>query len=141
MYVQHVCVYTLISLYRNIAVRTMRPPCITIQLQIACTCIQIRIDITLNYIANTYNIRFTCRIPNTDIRRADASGRRKAGRRGRVGPGRTGCRLVGSPRTQLSLLPPRASKTVVLNVSSESRTKEIVCKPMEEQNQQLATGL
>ena len=50
-------------------------------------------------------------------------GRRKAGRRRGAGSGKTGRRRVGSPRTQPSLLPPRASKTIVPNVFFESTNK------------------
>ena len=32
-------------------------------------------------------------------------------------------------------------KTTVLNVSSQARTKEILCKPVEEQNVRLTRGL
>ena len=52
---------------------------------------------------------------------------------------RTGRREIGSPRRQPSLLPCRASKTVVLNDSSEARTKKILCKPLEEQSVRLTT--
>ena len=53
------------------------------------------------------------------------SGQHTAGRRGRAGRGRTGRRRVGSPRRRPTLLPARASRTPVLNVSSEARTNEI----------------
>ena len=68
------------------------------------------------------------------------SGRWKAELRGVAGPGRTERRRVGSPRTQPSLLPPNASKAIVLNVSSEARPKEVPCKPMEEQSPRFIRG-
>ena len=69
-----------------------------------------------------------------------AAGRQTAGRPGRAGPGRTGRRRVGSPRRQPTLLSSRASKTIVLNDSSEARTTEFICKSTEEQNRRLTTG-
>ena len=69
------------------------------------------------------------------------SGRSGARPCGRAMPGRRGRRWVGSPGKQPSFLPSRASKTTVLNVSPEARTSEISCKPMEEQNSRLTTGL
>ena len=62
------------------------------------------------------------------------TGRRTAGRRGGAGPGRTGRRQIGSPRIQPSPLPSKASNTPVLNVSSGSRTSEMLCKPVGEQS-------
>ena len=50
-------------------------------------------------------------------------------------------RQVCSRRTQTSLVPSRASKTNVLNVSPEARTKEFLCKPMGEQSPRLTRGL
>ena len=61
--------------------------------------------------------------------------RRTAARRAGAAQGRMGRRRVGSPRKQPSLLPSlpsRASKTTVLNVSSEARIKEILHKSMEQ---------
>ena len=68
------------------------------------------------------------------------SGLRTTGQRGGAEPGRTGRRRIGSPRRQLTLAPPKASSTPVLNDSSEARTSEILCKPMEEQNPRLTSG-
>ena len=48
---------------------------------------------------------------------------------------------VVSPRKRPTLLLSRASKTTVLNVSSETRTTETVWKPMEGHNERLTTGL
>ena len=62
------------------------------------------------------------------------SGQRTAGQRGGAEPGRTGHRRIGSIRGQLSLFPSKASSTTVLHVSSEARTSEIRCKPMEDKN-------
>ena len=56
-------------------------------------------------------------------------------------PGRVGRRRVCSRRTQPSLVPSRASKTTVLNTSSEAQTGEILCKPLEDQNPRLTTDL
>ena len=47
-----------------------------------------------------------------------------------------GRRRVGSPRG-LSLFQSRAPQTIVLNISSEARTKEFLRKPMEEQSRRL----
>ena len=61
-----------------------------------------------------------------------------------MGLGRTGRRRVGSPRTQPSHLlsrTPNASQATILNISPEARTKEILCKPMEEHNERSTTGL
>ena len=54
---------------------------------------------------------------------------RGARRGGGAGPGRTGRRQNSSPRRQASLVPSKASKTRLLNVSPEARTSEILCKP------------
>ena len=59
---------------------------------------------------------------------------------GGAGPGRTGRRQNNSPRRHASLVPPKASKTRLLNVSPEARTSEIPCKPMEEHNDRLTSG-
>ena len=53
----------------------------------------------------------------------NSSERRNVGLQGGVGPGRTGRRRVGPPRTQPSPLHPRTSKTIVPNVSSEALNK------------------
>ena len=66
--------------------------------------------------------------------RAGRVGRRTTGQRGEAEPGRTGRRRIGSPRRQLSLAPSKASSTPVLSDSSEARTSEILCKPLEEQS-------
>ena len=60
---------------------------------------------------------------------------------GRVGPVRAGRRQNSSPRGQPSLVPSKASKTNVVNVSPEARTSEILCKPMEEHSDRLTSGL
>ena len=72
----------------------------------------------------------------TDHGRVGA-GRRTAQQRGQAGPGRKGRRRSGSPKRHLSLVPTRVPKTTVLDVSSEARTKEFLCKPAEEQNPRL----
>ena len=68
-------------------------------------------------------------------------GWRTAGRRGWARRGRTGRRWISSLRKQptfvqetTDLRAPQASKTTVMNVFSEARTKEILCKPIEERN-------
>ena len=38
-------------------------------------------------------------------------------------------------------MPTRVPKTTVLNDPSEARTKEILCKPVEEHNERLSRGL
>ena len=61
----------------------------------------------------------------------------------RVGAGsrKTGCQQNYSPGKQRSIVLSKASKTHRFNVSREARTSEILCKPTEEQNQRLTTGL
>ena len=78
--------------------------------------------------------RTTCRIQNPYMyhKRVGAGRRMGLRRRSGAGPGRTGRRRVGSPKKQPSPLPAKASRiprTTVLNVSSEARTQEILCKP------------
>ena len=68
------------------------------------------------------------------------SGRRGARRGSAAGPGRKGRRHVGWPRSKPSLQPARVSWTTVLNIPLQARTKEILCKPMEEQNPRLTRG-
>ena len=69
---------------------------------------------------------------------------------GRVGSGRTAGRRGGAgqdadrtvrPGDKRPAYPPRHRKTNVLNVSPEARTSEILCKPMEEHNDRLTSGL
>ena len=75
--------------------------------------------------------RHTCRIPNSDIRRAgrgEAAHGRAAGR-GRARQGGAGQRRFGAPRRKIFISPSKTPKTTTLNVSSEERTKEIPCKP------------
>ena len=67
--------------------------------------------------------------------------RRTAVGQGGAGRGRTGRQWAGSPRRQPSPWPSKASKTTVLNVSSEARTNEILYRPIGEQNPQLSIGL
>ena len=60
------------------------------------------------------------------------AGLRTAERRGRAGPGRTGCRHAGSPRRQPTFLPSKASRKITdLPVSPEARTHEFLYKPVE----------
>ena len=71
------------------------------------------------------------------------AGRDGAGRSGVGGAGQGGLgrRRVCSLWRQPTLLLSRESKTTVLDDSSEARTNEILCKPMEEQSPRLTTGL
>ena len=66
---------------------------------------------------------------------------RSARRSGRAGSGKIGCQQNYSPRKQKSIVLSKASKGRRFNVSREARTGEILCKPTEEQNQRLTTGL
>ena len=66
---------------------------------------------------------------------------RSAWRSGRAGSGKIGCQQNYSPKKQKSTVPSKASKKRRFNVSPEAPTSEILCKPTEEQNQRLTTGL
>ena len=66
---------------------------------------------------------------------------RGARRSGRAGSGKIGCQQNYSPRKQKSTVPSKASKKRRFNVSPEARTSEILCKPTEEQNDRLTSGL
>ena len=66
---------------------------------------------------------------------------RGARRSGRAGSGKIGCRQNYSPRKQRSPVPSKVSKKRCFNVPPTARSSEILCKPMEEQHQQLTTGL
>ena len=79
-------------------------------------------------------------IQNPDTPRASRVGARDEAA-GRGGPGRVGRRRVCSHWTQPSLVLSWASKTTVLNNSSEARTREIVCKMLREQKVRLTSGL
>ena len=67
--------------------------------------------------------------------------RRTAECPGRAGPGNSVRRPIGSHRRQPSILPSRASKTTVLNVSWGARTKQSLWKPMAEYDNRLTSGL
>ena len=54
--------------------------------------------------------------------------------------GKPSYRHFGRPRRQPSLYPSRVPQKTVLNVSSQARTKEILCKPLREQNVRLTRG-
>ena len=78
------------------------------------TCRYIRRDAYLQiHTQRCIHYMHTCRIQNPDIPRAERFGAAQSRAAGRGGTGR---RRVGSPRTQPTLLPHRASKTIVLNV-------------------------
>ena len=66
--------------------------------------------------------------------------RRSARRSGGAGSGRTVRQQNCAPREQSFLALCKASKKHRLNVSPEAQTSEILCKPMEEQNQRFITG-
>ena len=66
---------------------------------------------------------------------------RSARRSSRAGSGKIGCQQNFSPRKHKPTVPSKASKKRRFNVSPEARTSEILCKPMEEQNQRLTRGL
>ena len=83
----------------------------------------------------------TCRVKAWTYHGRVGSRRRTTGRRGGAGPGRTGLRRIGKPRRKPFLVPFKASNAPVLNDSSEARTREIPCKPKEEQNLRLTSGL
>ena len=84
---------------------------------------------------------FTCRVQNPDTQRAGRVGTAQGGRRGGATLGRTRCRHFGRLGSHRPSGPPAHCKTTVLNVSSQARTKEILCKPLREQNVRLTTGL
>ena len=63
------------------------------------------------------------------------------GQRGGATLGRTRCRHFGGLGSQAPLWPSSAMLTTVLNVSSQARTKVILCKPLKEQNVRLTRGL
>ena len=62
-----------------------------------------------------------------------------SGAAGRGELGRVGRRRFAQDTTVPRAL--RASKTTVVNIPSEARTREILCKPLEEQSPRLTTGL
>ena len=82
-----------------------------------------------------------CRTKNPDILWAGRVGAAHGGAAGRGGAGHYGTPTDRFAKettvTRVSL----ASKTTVLNASSGARTKEILCKPIEEQNQRLTSDL
>ena len=86
----------------------------------------------------------TCRVQNLSNPKpghtTGGSGR-SARRSDRAGSGKIGCQQNYSPRKQKSTVPSKASKKRHFNVSPEARTGEILCKPTEEQNQRLTSGL
>ena len=59
----------------------------------------------------------------------------------RRGPAKSGANRITRPGNKKSTVPFKAPKKRRFNVSPEARTGEIQCKPTEEQNQQLTTGL
>ena len=74
----------------------------------------------------------SCRIQNPDIPRAD---RFWAAPSGAAGRGEDGQDRTPTGRFAKGLIVPlatRASNTIVLNVFSQARTNEILCKPQEE---------
>ena len=84
-------------------------------------------------------------IPHSGEAGGGAGARRGAAGRGGAGWGGGGWMLPGrrrvdAPRRKSSILPSRAPKRTVLDVSSEARTKEILCKPNKEHNVRLTSG-
>ena len=67
------------------------------------------------------------------------AGQRTAGRRGGTERGRTERRQFSSPKRRASLLPPKASRTPVLNIFTQARTHEMLCKPTQKQNFRFTT--
>ena len=82
----------------------------------------------------------TCRIQNPDTLRAGRIGAAhgEAARWG--GAGKDGTLSGRSGQKTTHPLALQRIEDTVLDVSSEARTKEILCKPMEEQNPRLTTG-
>ena len=78
----------------------------------------------------------TCRIQNRDIPRPV-----RVVEPGEAGSRKIGCQQNYSPGKQRSIVLFKASKTRRFNVSREARTSEILCKPTEEPNQRLTSGL
>ena len=66
---------------------------------------------------------------------------RSARRSGWVGSHKIGCQQNHSPRKQKSTVSARHRKKRRFNVSPEERTSEILCKPTEEPNHRLTSGL
>ena len=66
---------------------------------------------------------------------------RGARRSGRAGSRKIGCQQNYMPGEQRSIVLSKASKPRHFNVSREARTSEILCKPTEEPNQRLTSGL
>ena len=66
---------------------------------------------------------------------------RGARRSGRARSSKIGCQQNYSPRKERSPVRSKASKKRRFNDSPEARTSKMLCKPTEEQNQQLTTGL
>ena len=83
----------------------------------------------------------TCRVQNPDTQRAGRVGTAQGGRRSGETLGKTRCRHFGGLGTQPPLWPSGALSKTVLNVFSQARTKEILCKPVEEQNLRFTRGL
>ena len=89
---------------------------------------------------DTDNVK--CRIQNPDIPRSGRSGRvGEPGGAARRGRARLGANRTIRPGNKMSIVPSKASKTRRFNVSREARTSEILCKPTEEANQRLTSGL
>ena len=83
----------------------------------------------------------TCRIPNPDKSQAGRDGAAHGGTVGRGGDGQDGTPTGRFAQETPSLLPSRRSKTMLLGVSLEARTKGTLCKPMGEQSPRLTRGL
>ena len=71
----------------------------------------------------------TCQIQNPDTPRAGRVGQCTTERLGTAGPGRMGRRWVPLRMKPPSLMSSRASNTIVLDISSDTRTSKTIFKP------------
>ena len=81
-----------------------------------------------------------CRVQNLDIPQSSRGGAAHGGAAGRGGAGQDGTPTGRFAQETTDSLPPKASRTNVLNVISEARRNEILCKPIEEHNERLTRG-
>ena len=82
-----------------------------------------------------------CRVQNPDIPRAGKDGAAHGGTAGQGGDGQDG---TSTGRSAQEITAPLIFQTIektALGVSLVARTKETLCKPMEEQNPRLPSGL
>ena len=94
--------------------------------------------VSVNFFHARHIREYICRVQNPDIPRAGRCEAASGGTAGQAGTGSTGCRRRQySPRRKQILLAPRRWKNVLLGVPLEARTREILCKPIEERNPRL----